>query len=106
MLFPLPLAPTSAVVLPSSNTMLMLSRTCTVGRAGYLKFTLRSSIRPLTVEGESPSVLAESMRGSRAIISRTSLAAAEALVKSPMEGAMIVRLDVAMMQEKKTLDTR
>ncbi len=103
MLLPQPLAPTKAVVLFAGNFKLMSSNTLTVGRAGYANETPFSSMSPTTLSFWMPSGLVESIRGSVLMTSRMSFAAALALVKSVIAGAIIVKEDVAMTTQKRTL---
>lgn len=93
-LFPEPLAPTSAVVFPSGALKVKPFRTYASGRDEYANRRSCSSIAPAHWSGFRPSVDRESIADSLSIMRKSSSAAAAALVIVIIWGAMCVR-DVA-----------
>lgn len=103
-LFPLPLAPTKAVVLPAGMEMLKPRSTGALGREGYAKARFEISILPSQL---SVGIFPDSSSGSSSdflsMTLKSSDAAAAALVNAVIWGAMVETELAAMSAAKTTL---
>ena len=101
-LFPLPLAPTKAVVLPAGMEMLKSRSTGAPGREGYAKPRFEISILPSQLtRGTFPDSSSGSSSDFLSMTLKSSDAAAAALVKAVIWGA-IVETEVAAISAAKT----
>ena len=104
-LFPLPLAPTKAVVLPAGMEILKSRSTEVPGREGYAKDRFRISMLPTLL---SIGIIPESSSGSSAdflsMTLKSSDAAAAAFTKAVIWGAIVETEVAAISAAKTTLD--
>ncbi len=103
-LFPLPLAPTNAVVLPAGMEMLKSRRTGAPGREGYAKARFVISILPLQLSlGIFPDSSSGSSSDFLSMTLKSSDAAAPALTNAVIWGAIVWIDDAAISAAKTTL---